>query len=507
MNQGLVYIPRLIPALYATAADIYQQGPLWYISYAQIEVNLTGYVITTRLLANGTIEGEWGPFQSSAADIYQLFPCTPSVTGDYTPLAYFGVPVSTEDGPGKQCWVDVASSCTNGESPCGVDSFSCCEAGSVCADHVCMSVLTYGPTLGPTTGGTNVTVMAFGPIDTMLCYFDGIAAAASFMGIDQLTSANIYTCLTPAHAQATYVSIGFGTPLVNATTGGLQPFQYYVEPAQHALTPALGPLSGGTVVTMTLVPALPTPYDHSLLACGFRILNTMQWLAATYDVDQQTLKCVTPAVLDSQGQNFSFISVTLNQQNYSPETRFYIYQDPVLLSSFPSVIPWDQPTNLTISGVGFFNNHHAIFRVAPLSFGALPAIYVNPNTVIVTFPPQRTLFYNFSIQLSMNGQNYGLSTLSLINDVPCTFTDCGSCIEAFSCSWCFSSTTGLCVNTTQADDVCHSGRYSKTQCTSGPQPLSLAAVVGLAIGGGVVGLGTLVVIVVVCQHRRRYSAL
>ena len=99
------------------------------------------------------------------------------------------------------------------------------------------------PPVGPTAGGTAVTITGTDLSGATAVTFSGVAAT----GITVLSATTI-TATTPAHA-AGPVDIVVTTPGGSAT--GTRLYTYAGGPAVAAISPASGPTAGGTAVTIT----------------------------------------------------------------------------------------------------------------------------------------------------------------------------------------------------------------------------------------------------------------
>ena len=100
------------------------------------------------------------------------------------------------------------------------------------------------PDAGPVAGGTTVTLTGTGFRAGMQVYF-GTAAAT---GVSVNPGGTQLTALAPAHA-AGGVDVSVTTPGGAATLGNS--YTYLVAPTLTSVSPAEGPSSGGTTVTLT----------------------------------------------------------------------------------------------------------------------------------------------------------------------------------------------------------------------------------------------------------------
>ena len=101
------------------------------------------------------------------------------------------------------------------------------------------------PSLGPTTGGTIVTVVGTGFVQTAATV--GVRfGVTSVPGV--ILSASWISCVSPSGSGTATVAVALnGVDYVNATTG----FLYYTPPTTAVLSPPSGPTTGGTNVTLS----------------------------------------------------------------------------------------------------------------------------------------------------------------------------------------------------------------------------------------------------------------
>jgi hypothetical protein len=133
------------------------------------------------------------------------------------------------------------------------------------------------PSSGPSGGGTNVTVTGSGfwKFGTSVT-FGGVAAT----NVTFVDSATI-TCTTPVHAAGTVTVVesdskGTSTTLSNG-------FTYTAVPVVTTISPASGPLAGGTSVTITgtgFAGATAVTFD-GIAATGFTVNSATQITATT----------------------------------------------------------------------------------------------------------------------------------------------------------------------------------------------------------------------------------
>ena len=147
-------------------------------------------------------------------------------------------------------------------------------------------VLTFGPTSGPTLGGTLVTFSgaAFTSGAQPACRFGHSSSSVpgTFAGV---STGGTVTCAAPAAEAGYEVPVEMSVDNVSFTAAG-HTFTYYHEVVVSASSPSSGPADGGTRVTVHGYNVLPSP----LLRCVFG----WRRVRAAY-VDFENAACVAPA--------------------------------------------------------------------------------------------------------------------------------------------------------------------------------------------------------------------
>lgn len=255
------------------------------------------------------------------------------------------------------------------------------------------------PSAGPSTGSTNVTIVGgpflngsdyrcrFAPLMVMVpatSSADGTllhcqSPAVSRVKLDEAINTSV--TVTAAFASATSASRAVAPAaagLLEVTLngqqyhcGGLQDascrdlkalgqalrYQTYSDPRVSQLSPASGPASGGTVLSV---------YGHGLSSgshrlCRFKhaalVRPHLDTVGATSDAsvssDGSLLRCLTPGTASSVTQP-STVEVTLNgQQHTSDAARFDFFLPPVVSAVYPLSGPTAGGTQLLLTGTGF----------------------------------------------------------------------------------------------------------------------------------------------------------
>jgi len=185
------------------------------------------------------------------------------------------------------------------------------------------------PTEGPLAGGTEVTITGTGFTGSTGVTFDG-DAGASFA----IVSDTEITVSSPAHAAGT-VAVVVQHPIGNAAAGD---FTYTAAPIISSITPQIGPVAGGTPVT--------------IVGTGFTGAT-----GATFDgtagtdftvVDDTEITATTP----SHAAGVVDVVVQNSPADSSPGTFSYQVA-PTVASLAPDEGPTSGGTDVTITGTGF----------------------------------------------------------------------------------------------------------------------------------------------------------
>nr|WP_269330170.1 IPT/TIG domain-containing protein [Kineosporia babensis] len=212
------------------------------------------------------------------------------------------------------------------------------------------------PTTGPLTGGTLVTVSGNDFTDASSLTIDGSSVPCT------VVNASTITFTTPAGTAGTK-NVAITTP------GGQTPpaqFRYVTQPTIATVTPAAGPIAGGTTVTI----AGSNLTDVTTVTFGGTPATTF-----TID-DANTITATTPP--GSAGT--ATVQVTSAGGN---ATGTYRYANvPTITQLQPSAGPEAGGTAVTITGTGFTG-------ATNVRFGAVPATFtvVSNTEITATTPP------------------------------------------------------------------------------------------------------------------------
>jgi hypothetical protein len=187
------------------------------------------------------------------------------------------------------------------------------------------------PTYGPVAGGTGVTITGTGFTGATAVIIGGTAGT----GLSVVSDSQI-TATTPlGSAGAAWVNVT--TP--NGTVSASRAFTYIAAPTFTSITPASGPVAGGTSVTITGTGFTGTTRVTigGTAATGLSVISDLQ------------ITAITPS--GSIGSAWVDV-ITPNGTAVSP-TQAYTYIGPQFTSISPASGPPKGGTVVTISGTGF----------------------------------------------------------------------------------------------------------------------------------------------------------
>jgi hypothetical protein len=225
------------------------------------------------------------------------------------------------------------------------------------------TVQAVSPQVGPTAGGTTVTVTGSG--------FGGPGTSVSFGGVDGTVSGGSSTSLTvvtPAH-DAGQVNVVVGNPDGQSATlvGG---FSFRDGPIIDRISPAFGPLAGGTAVTIS-GSGFGGPGTTVAFGDSAAVVSGGSSTSLTVTTPAHTAGVVDVAVRNPDGQ----IATLPNSFTYSSA--------PELVGVAPNAGPPSGGTAVTLSGNNFGGPGTTV------EFGGATATVTggNSTTLQVTTPP------------------------------------------------------------------------------------------------------------------------
>jgi len=228
------------------------------------------------------------------------------------------------------------------------------------------------PVVGTTSGGTSVTLSGSHLANVTSVLFDGIMS--SFI----INNDTTITATTPAHASAT-IPVTVVNPI--ASTNLNAAFTYQGSPTLTSISPTVGTIAGGTLVTLTgsnLIGTTQVSFDGNLA----KNINV---------IDANTVSVTTPA------HAAGTINVVLTTPiDSTPPITFTYDSAPSLSSISPNTGPVSGNSNVTLTGTNLTLTNAVTFGGTPAtSFNVVNATTVNavtpahasgPVNVILTTP-------------------------------------------------------------------------------------------------------------------------
>ena len=228
------------------------------------------------------------------------------------------------------------------------------------------------PSTGPLGGGTRVEILGrnFVPSQTLQCGFNTTLVAAGWL------SSNRLVCVTPP--------MGTGGVAVSITNDGhsfvtmADTFGYAANVIVSSLTPAAGPIHGGTIVTASGVGFSEVAAQQGRLVCAY---NHESDLAATY-INSTSVLCSSPPM--AQAATVS-LEVSNNQQDFSHSRCLFEYHKMFTLTAVePRVGPVHGGTRVVVRGLSFLSDWSL-----ECNFGhaIVPASVISSSMLLCTTPP------------------------------------------------------------------------------------------------------------------------
>ncbi len=253
--------------------------------------------------------------------------------------------------------VDVSVTSSSGTSSTGPSDVFTYEAAP--------SITAVSPAAGLPVGATTVTITGTGFTGASAVSF-GATAAASYT----IASATTITATSPAEPAGT-VDVSVTTPAGTSASGSSDRFSFEGVPTVSALSPAAGPVSGGSVVTIT-----GTAFtDTSAVSFGSRA-------ASSYSVNSSTsITAVSP--VGSVGVVDVRVTTPAGRSATSVADQFSYQALPTVTSLSPAAGSISGGTSVTITGSGF----SAASGVSFGTTGAASYLIVSSTSILATTPP------------------------------------------------------------------------------------------------------------------------
>jgi hypothetical protein len=229
-------------------------------------------------------------------------------------------------------------------------------------------VTAVSPSSGPTAGGTSVTITGTGLTAASSVKF-GTTNASSFT----VNSPTSITATSPAEPAGT-VDVTVNTPNGTSASSQADRFTFEAAPTVTAVSPNVGPLAGGTRVTITGTGFL----GASAVKFGSANATSVKVNSAA------SITATSPA--GAAGTTDVTVAAAGGTSAASPSDQF-LYQDAATVTGVsPNAGPTGGGTSVTITGTNLIN-------VSAVKFGTttVTSFTVNSATSITAISPARLL--------------------------------------------------------------------------------------------------------------------
>jgi hypothetical protein len=278
-------------------------------------------------------------------------------------------------------------------------------------------VYSINPKIGPTAGGTTVKITGSNFEDTgyVMCKFGEKIVTGTY--VDQ----NEILCVAPQVEKPAKVNLALAIRPDEFSSGINTIYRYYDTPIIDSISPSCGPERGFTQIT---VKGKKFPKDDSeYIKCVFdrKIFKNITV------IDENTLKCDSPSVLDENGENaknvdFYLLELSLNGIDISgPAQNFYYYKESFIQNIEPKFGPLSGNTLISLNATNINHKNACNPTVRFSTVDSLPEkINKLENNLLIKSPPG---FYSgaVEVQISLNGQDYEPDTKVNFRDFAHTF--------------------------------------------------------------------------------------
>ena len=254
--------------------------------------------------------------------------------------------------------------------------------------HATATVLAIAPSVGPTRGGTNVSLTGRGLLQGSTCSFGGYAAVRAIW-VSQFE----VVCVTPPRPSGLHALMLTSSAL--ETEGRAAATFAYLPPIEPVhIEPLLGPIAGGTVIRITGGRFPPGP--QLLCRIGSGIPVAARWLSAAH------VACVTRP----HPPGLAAVGVTGNGQDYSEGVaRFEYVAAAAVLALSPRHGPVGGGTLVALRGGPFSARAGALGRMLCRFGRSLSAArLVSGHVTECVSPPHSPA--EVHVQLTMNGLDF-----------------------------------------------------------------------------------------------------
>jgi formylglycine-generating enzyme required for sulfatase activity/CxxC motif-containing protein (DUF1111 family)/subtilisin-like proprotein convertase family protein len=262
------------------------------------------------------------------------------------------------------------------------------------------TISSVSPNVGPTTGGTAITITGTNLTGTSSVSVGGNAATSVVV-----VNATTVTATTPSGA-AGAANVSLTTPYGSPTASGAFTYQLYATPTISSVSPNTGSTSGGTAITITGTNLT----GASSVTIGGVAATSVSVVSAT------TVTAVTPA--GTAGAKT--VSITTPGGTASLTSGFTYGAGPTISSVSPNVGPTTGGTAITITGT----NLTGTSSVSVGGNAATSVVVVNATTVTAVTPSGAAGAANVSLTTPYGSptasgaftyQLYGTPTISSVS--------------------------------------------------------------------------------------------
>ncbi|MDR3454951.1 MAG: IPT/TIG domain-containing protein, partial [Rhodoferax sp.] len=279
--------------------------------------------------------------------------------------------------------------------------------------HNVVLLASLSPPHGPAQGGTAITIVGDLFLDTvtLYCRFDQLVVPALYVSPQALQ------CSAPMHPPGS-VAVDISLNSVDFTQDYTLSYEYDMDQFVTAVAPAKGPVTGGTLVTVTVAFTEQVP----TLLCRFG--PTI--VSATY-VSPFLVSCVAPVspILDGGlgGGGTVAVEVTVNGQDFSASKVQFTYELEAFVSGVNvASVPEDEGVELAILGSQFVSSPSLLCSFVHSSVEVSRQFVTSPAVVVtarfVSAHEVRCLLPggpvgSWSVDVSNNGQQFTNSNVSV----------------------------------------------------------------------------------------------
>ena len=227
------------------------------------------------------------------------------------------------------------------------------------------------PNGGPVSGGTTVTVGSDLPLHglgNIECLFGNTTVPAA------LSASNLLQCVSPGASSADLVP--FAIVRNGDKSVGDFHFRYFGEPKLVSISPEVGDVIGGTLIT---VHGVHFPLDAENVTCKF---GMDEHSVLGQIVSPTVASCYSPAVMESM--TVPLILIVDGYELNEDGVEFSFTSTPILTDIQPKWGFTGIPFNFSVVGTNFYpaESVTCVFRDSSSIVGALPGVFISENLIV-----------------------------------------------------------------------------------------------------------------------------